>query len=74
MKSYFCNDVDNNLLEIGDMVVVLDTEDLEGDAPRRGQRLMVVNLNHGESNYVEFVGDLHQRYEFYAHRVLKLSY
>ena len=74
MRSHFCNDVDDNILEIGDMVVVLDAEDLEGDAPMRGQRLMVVNLKDAESNCVEFVGDFHQRYEFYAHRVLKLSY
>jgi len=74
MKNQFCNDVDGNILEIGDMVVVLDAEDLEGDVPRRGQRLMVVNLNDAESNYVEFVGDLNNRYGFYAHRVLKLTY
>jgi hypothetical protein len=74
MKNQFCNDVDGNILELGDMVVVLDAEDLEGDAPKRGQRLLVVNLNDAESNYVEFVGDLKQRYGFYAHRVLKLTW
>ena len=74
MKNYFCNDVDGNLLEVGDMVVVLDAEDLEGYVPKRGQRLMVVNCKDAESNYVEFVGGLHDKYGFYAHRVLKLTY
>jgi hypothetical protein len=74
MKNHFCNDVDGTILEIGDMVVVLDAEDLEGDIPKRGQKLMVVKLADAESNYVEFVGDLHDRYGFYAHRVLKLRH
>lgn len=72
MKSYFCNDVDGKILEIGDMVVVLDVQDLEGDAPKRGQKLMVTEIKEQESNYVEFTGDLHASYSFYAHRVLKL--
>lgn len=74
MKNFFCNDVDGNLLQHGDMVVVLDAEDLEGDAPKRGQRLMVANCKDAESNYVEFIGGLNQMYGFYGHRVLKLSY
>jgi len=74
MKNYFCNDVDGNILQNGDWVVVLDAEDLEGDAPKRGQRLIVSDCKDAESNYVEFTGDLHQSYGFYGHRVLKLSY
>lgn len=74
MKNLFCNDVDGNLLENGDWVVILDAEDLDGDAPKRGQRLMVGNCKDAESNYVEFIGEFSKEYGLYGHRVLKLSY
>lgn len=72
MKTLFCNDVDDNTLNVGDLVVALEVEDLEGDSPVRGQRLIVDKLVDAESNYVEFKGVLNEKYGFYAHRVLKL--
>lgn len=66
MKNFFCNDVDGNTLEVGDEVIVLDIEDLEGDIPPRGKLLKVTLCIDAESNYVEF-----GEYAFYGHRVLK---
>jgi len=66
MKNFFCNDVDGNTLEVGDEVIVLDIEDLEGDTPPRGKLLKVTNCIDAESNYIEF-----GEYAFYGHRVLK---
>lgn len=68
MKNLFSNDVDGNQLSVGDLVVVLDVDDLEGTFPQRGQLLRVTKCDDPESNYVEF-GD----YAFYGHRVLKIS-
>lgn len=74
MKNHFCNDVDGIILSVGDAVVVLDTEDLEGSPMTiRGQILSVTELVDGESNLVRFKGWSGESYEFFAHRVLKLT-
>lgn len=76
MKNLLCNDVDGTILKVGDMVVVLDVQDLENTPPQRGQRLMVTNCIDAESNYIEFIdllsSDMSPKYSFYGHRVLKL--
>jgi hypothetical protein len=61
------NDIDGNILRIGDSVVVLDTSELEGDAPIRGMLLQVAGGD-TESNYIDFGS-----YVFYGHRVLKVK-
>ena len=70
----FYTDIDGRILSIGDLVVVLDCEDLEGDiVPKRGDVVKVSKLVDAESNYLQFSGDLFTTYEFYGHRVLKLN-
>jgi len=70
-----CHDVDGNVLLVGDKVVMLDTEDMEGTYPTRGDVLFVSELLDAESNYVKFVdsevSDMY--YEFFGHRVLALN-
>jgi len=70
----FCNDIDGRILAIGDKVVVLDCEDLEGDiVPNRGDVVQVTKLVDAESNYIHFADELNAHYGFYGHRVLKLN-
>lgn len=72
--NHFCNDIDGRILSIGDKVVVLDCEDLDGDlVPNRGDVLTVTQLVDAESNYIHFADDLHGNYGFFGHRVLKLN-
>lgn len=65
-----CNDIDGTTLYVSDKVVVLDTEDLDGDVPQKGQVLTVSKLVDAESNYIEFNQG---RYAFFGHRVLRLK-
>jgi hypothetical protein len=67
-KNMNCNDVDGNILNLGDKVVVLDAEDLEGIAPKRGELLIVTKCIDAESNYIEF----DSKYAFYGHRILRV--
>lgn len=67
MKDFFCNDLDGNILEVGDKVIVLNIADLEGETPQRGELLKVTKCIDAESNYIEF-----GEYAFYGHRVLKV--
>ena len=68
-ENIFCNDIDGNQLYVSDKVVMLDTDDLEGDIAKRGEILIVSKLVDAESNYIEFNNG---KYGFYGHRVLKL--
>ena len=68
MKNLHCNDLDGNILSIGDKVVMLDTSDLEGKIPSRCEVLEVTNCLDTESNYISF----NNEYSFFGHRVLKL--
>jgi hypothetical protein len=73
MKNNFCNDVDGNILSPYDWVVVLDADDLEGIAPKRGDILAVYECVDAESNYIKYVSLDKTDYGFYGHRVLKLN-
>ena len=75
-KNHFCNDVDGNILNINDLVVVLDTEDLEinpHSSLKRGDVLIIDVLEDAESNYIFFKNELNDFFGFYGHRVLKLN-
>jgi uncharacterized Zn ribbon protein len=68
-----CNDADGNMLSTGDMVVVLNTENLEGSPIlKRGQVLTIAELLDTESNLIQFKDWSGEKYEFFAHRVLRL--
>ena len=73
MKNLFCNDLDGNILSKDDLVVLLDSEDLEDNPPSRGQLLRVVECIDAESNYISFHDSLLQGCAFYGHRVLKVK-
>lgn len=60
-------DVDGNELRIGDVVVMLDIEDLDSPPPR-GAVLVIDGLLELDTNYIGASG-----YGFYGHRVLKVS-
>lgn len=63
------DDIDGNELKMGDKVVMLDVDDLEGDyLPKRGDIIEVDGLYDVESNYIGFSG-----YSFFGHKVLKLN-
>lgn len=70
-KNLYCNDIDGNVLNVGDVVVLLDIEELEGDVPNRADVLMVSACTDAESNYIHFNDG---KYGFFGHRVLKLNY
>jgi hypothetical protein len=60
-------DVDGNELRIGDVVVMLDIEDLDSPPPR-GAMLVVNGLLELDTNYISASSHC-----FYGHRVLKVS-
>lgn len=62
------NDIDGNVLKVGDSVVVIDDSELIGDPPKRGDVLQVTKLVDSNSNYIE-CGD----FGLYAHRLLKIN-
>lgn len=67
-------DVDGNVLRVGDNVVAIDVEDLEGDCPERGETLRVNIAIDKQSNYIDFISNKDNKpYGFYGHRVLKLK-
>lgn len=68
MENLIFNDVDGNLLSVGDLVVALDVDDLEIPL-KRGTLLMVEKCDDLESNYILFSNE----YGFYGHRVLKVK-
>jgi hypothetical protein len=68
-----CNDVEGNILNVGDDVVVLDIEDLEDCDLVRGDVVKVADVNNIVSNYIKYRRGKNE-YGFYGHRVLKLKY
>lgn len=68
------NDVDGDVLKVGDNVAAIDVDDLEGEHPLRGEVLVVERAIDRQSNYIEFVSNKDGKpYAFYGHRVLKLK-
>jgi hypothetical protein len=70
MKNLNCNDVDGNILNVGDKVVMLDTADLDGFFPPKGCVLRVSECRNPEDNTIAFNDG---QYAFFGHRVLKLK-
>jgi hypothetical protein len=73
--SNHCNDVDGNILNVGDYVIVLDCEDLEDCDILRGDILRVTNVDDPVSNYIKYRKDeCDTEYGFYGHRVLRFKH
>jgi hypothetical protein len=70
----YCNDVDGNILNVGDYVIVLDVDDLDCDLVR-GDVLIVTNVDDPISNYIRYRKDEdEEEYGFYGHRVLRFKH
>jgi len=63
------NDIDGNVLKVGDSAVVIDDSELIGDPPKRGDVLQVTKLVDSNSNYIEC-----GNYGLFAHRLLKVKH
>lgn len=70
LKLLSMNDSAGNTLNIGDEVVLIDDLDLEGDAPKIGDVLVVYTCVDLSSNYISFNEG---KYAFFGHRVLKIN-
>jgi hypothetical protein len=71
-----CNDVDGNILNVGDYVIALDVDDLDCDLVR-GDVLIVTNVDDPISNYIRYRKDDDEdkeEYGFYGHRVLRFKH
>lgn len=69
-------DIDGNLLSVGDEVILIDVEDLDLDPMyplTRGHRMFVNKIISHESNAIEFVDANNYKTEIYGHRVLKVK-
>lgn len=62
------NDMDGNIIKVGDYAIVIDDSELIGDPPKRGDVIQVTKLVDWNSNYIE-CGD----FGLYAHRLLKIN-
>lgn len=71
----YCNDVDGNILNVGDYVIALDVDDLEDCDLVRGDILIVTHVDDPVSNYVRYRKDEEDtEYGFYGHRVLRFKH
>lgn len=61
-------DADKNILNVGDLVVLIDDSELENDPPRRGDVLKVTRLINLESNFIEC-----GKFSLFGDRLLKLK-
>ena len=70
-----CNDVDGNILNVGDYVIALDVDDLHDCDLVRGDILIVTHIYDPVSNYIGFRKDEDEKeYGFYGHRVLRFKH
>jgi hypothetical protein len=60
-------DADKNILNVGDLVVLIDDSELENDPPRRGDVLKITRLVDLESNYIEC-----GKFSLFGDRLLKV--
>jgi uncharacterized Zn ribbon protein len=67
------NDVDGNILNIGDFVVLLDDSELEEDTSRRGDVLKITKLIDSDSNFIEGSNSEESGIWIFGHRVLKVK-
>lgn len=69
------NDMDGNVLNVGDIVVLLEDSDFDDNIiAHRGDTLIVKSLDDIESNLVTFSSvDYSSDSQFFGHRVLKLK-
>jgi uncharacterized Zn ribbon protein len=67
------NDVDGNILNIGDFVVLLDDSELEEDTSRRGDVLKITKLIDSDSNFIEGSNSEYGTFSLFGHRVLKVK-
>ena len=67
------NDVDGNILDLGDSVVLLDDSELEEDTPRRGDVLKITKLIDLGSNFIECSDSDYETFSLFGHRVLKVK-
>jgi uncharacterized Zn ribbon protein len=61
-------DMDGNILDVGDLVVLIDDSELENDPPRRGDVLKVTRLINLESNFIEC-----GKFSLFGDRLLKVK-
>ena len=70
-----CNDVDGNILNVGDYVIALDVDDLHDCDLVRGDILIVTHVDDPVSNFLIFRKDEDEKeYGFYGHRVLRVKH
>ena len=73
MTSNIASDLHGSIISKGDVVVVVDTTDLEGyNTPLIGQVLRVLKVEDHALNLVSFTDSYHREYYFFGHRVIKL--
>lgn len=61
------NDIDGNILNVGDLVVLIDDSELENDPPKRGDVLKITRLLDLESNLIEC-----GKFSLFGDRLLKV--